>query len=130
MRFLGFAFASADLLFEINSAGLITLALGAAKKVTGVGNVTLPQSPWRVLFEPSDHGVFTALIDSLSGAGRKGPVRLRLRDVPGQPPRYANVFACRLPQLAPNISCALSLSLGAGEAGDDAPSGLMGPPRL
>jgi len=130
LRFLGFAFASADLLFEINSAGLITLALGAAKKVTGVGNVTLPQSPWRVLFEPTDHGVFSALLDSLSGAGRKGPVRLRLRDVPGQPPRYANVFACRLPQLAPNVSCALSLSLGVGAASDDAPTGLMDRPAF
>ncbi len=111
LRFLGFAFASADLLFEIDKAGVIKLALGAANKVTGVGNVVLTMSPWRVLFEPTDHGVFTALIGSLSGAGRKGPVRLRLKDVPGLPPRYANVFACRLPQLAPNVSCALSLSV-------------------
>ena len=113
IRFLGFAFASADLVFEIDEKGIITLALGAAKKVTGVGNVTLPMSPWRVLFEPTDHGVFQALIGSLSGAGRKGPVRIRLKDVPGLPVRYANVFACQLPQLAPNVSCALSMSVDA-----------------
>jgi EAL domain-containing protein (putative c-di-GMP-specific phosphodiesterase class I) len=77
------------------------------------------------LFEPTDHGVFAAMIEGLSGAARKGPVRIRLKDVPGKPPRYANVFACRLPQLAPNVSCALSLSLEAPQAASTAPEGLM-----
>ncbi len=121
MRFLGFAFASADLLFEVDPKGIITFAIGAAKKVTGVGNVTLDNNSWRVLFAPSDHGVFSALINSLEGAARKGPIRCRLRDVSGMPPRYANLFACCLPQLAPHISCALSLTgdldLVAGEHG-------------
>jgi EAL domain-containing protein (putative c-di-GMP-specific phosphodiesterase class I)/GGDEF domain-containing protein len=125
LRFLGFAFASADLLFEIDHKGVIGLVLGAAKKVTGVGNVTLPQSSWKVLFEPVDYGIFAALINSLDGNGRKGPVRCRLRDVPGKPPRFANVYAFRLPQLEPNISCALSLSLEAPSQAAGAPRGLM-----
>jgi EAL domain-containing protein (putative c-di-GMP-specific phosphodiesterase class I) len=122
MRFLGLAFASADLLFEVEPSGVIAFAVGATRKVTGVDNVVLPQNSWRVLFEPSDHGLFAAMIDSLSDAGRKGPVRCRLRDVPGKPARYANLFACRLPQLAPNISCALSLT---GEVVVEAPAGLL-----
>src|SRR5579875_535286 len=109
-RFLGLAFASADLLFELDANGVIAFAVGATKKVTGVDNIVLPQSSWRVLFEPSDHGLFAAMIESLGAVGRKGPVRCRLRDVPGRPPRYANLFACRLPQLAPQVSCALTLA--------------------
>jgi EAL domain-containing protein (putative c-di-GMP-specific phosphodiesterase class I) len=122
-RFLGFAFASADLLFEVDEKGLIAMAVGATRKVTGVGNVSLPHNSWRVLFEPCDHGVFKAMIEGLSGAARKGPVRCRLKDVPGRPPRYANVFACRLPQLAPNVSCALSLSLETPAGAAEAPAG-------
>jgi EAL domain-containing protein (putative c-di-GMP-specific phosphodiesterase class I) len=110
LRILGLAFASADLLFEIDERGVITFAVGATSKVTGVGKVTLPKSSWRVLIEPSDQGRFQAMIDSLEATGRKGPVRCRLRDVPGLPPRYADLSACRLPQLAPNISCALALA--------------------
>jgi EAL domain-containing protein (putative c-di-GMP-specific phosphodiesterase class I) len=122
MRFLGLAFASADLLFEVEPSGVIAFAVGAARKVTGVDNVVLPQSSWRVLFEPSDHGLFEAMIDGLDEAGRKGPVRCRIRDVPGKPARYANVFACRLPQLAPNVSCALSMT---GDVIVEAPDGLL-----
>lgn len=118
MRFLGFAFASADLLFEVDAKGLIVLAVGAAKKVTGVGNVCLENTSWRVLIAPSDHAVFAAVIGGLQGAARKGPVRCRLKDVPGKPPRYANLYACRLPQLAPNVSCALSLCEAGGDTQD------------
>jgi EAL domain-containing protein (putative c-di-GMP-specific phosphodiesterase class I) len=109
-RFLGLAFASADLLFEIDPAGTIAFAAGATKKIAGADDAALMQGSWRLLFDPSDHGVFAALIDSLGPMGRKGPVRCRLPAVPGKPPRYANVFACRLPQIAPNISCALSFA--------------------
>jgi len=109
LRFLGFAFATADLLFEVDQAGLITLAVGATRKVTGREG-SLTHLPSHELFDPSDQGVFAALIRAAAGALRKGPVRCRLKDVPGRAPRYANVYACSLPQLAPNISCALSLS--------------------
>ena len=122
-RFLGLAFASADLLFEIDELGVIVFAIGATKKVTGVGNVTLPQSSWRVLFEPTDHGLFAAMVNGLGPIGRGGPVRCRLLDVPGKPPRYANVYACRMPQVAPNVSCALSLATDVAAPG--AQDGLM-----
>jgi EAL domain-containing protein (putative c-di-GMP-specific phosphodiesterase class I) len=120
-RYLGFAFASADVLFEVDAAGKVSFVLGAVRRVLGRADVDLLKTPWEGMFEPEDLGLVAALFESLAGVARKGPVRARLKTAPGAAPRYANLYACRLPQLAPNISCALSLGrdgfIGAEEKG-------------
>lgn len=120
IRLLGFAFASADVLFEVDAAGEVRFAVGASSRVLGVRETDLIGRPWEALIHPCDQGVVAALFDSLSGGGRRGPVRARLQDVPGRPVRHANIYACRLPQLQGSISCALSLGREGFSGADEA----------
>ncbi len=122
-RYLGFAFASADVLFEVDGAGNLSFALGAVRRVLGRSDVDLLGKPWTSMFAAEDHGLVSALFDSLGGVSRRGPVRARLQSAHGMAPRYANIYACRLPQLAPSISCALSLGRDGFASAED--KGLM-----
>ncbi len=114
-RYLGFAFASADLLIELDPTGRIVVALGAAQHIVGHEQSKLIGSSWGQLFAESDRALVGALIEGLESGDRRGPVRAELQMAPGQRlKRYAAFSACRLPQLAPNISCAISLGAAAG----------------
>ena len=70
LRLLGFAFASADLLFEIDTDGRIALALGAAAKLTGSNEQQLAGSDWRELVHPADASLAEALAAGLDDGGR------------------------------------------------------------
>ena len=81
-RFLGFAFASADLLFEIEPQGKIAFVLGATQRVMGVGQAEAAGRAWRDLVADSDHDLVAALIDGLGPADRRGPVKVELAPLP------------------------------------------------
>jgi len=116
-RFLGFAFASADLLFEIDPEGKVVFVMGAVQRVAGLDQAQALGRPWRELIADADQDLVAALIDSLSSADRRGPVRVELQPKPGRPlRRFAAFSACRLPQVAPNVSCVLALGLTFGES--------------
>lgn len=124
-RYLGFAFASAELLFELDGAGRIVIAVGAAQKLVGAKQDELAGQPWQRLFAPDSRAVVAAIIDSLAAADRRGPVRVELAASPERKlRRFVSFSACRLPQLAPNISCAISL--GAGLSSTAEPKGSFG----
>ncbi|HWU79337.1 MAG TPA: PAS domain-containing protein, partial [Caulobacter sp.] len=60
-RLLGLAFASADLLVELQS-GRVRLALGAAQKVMGLNEAGLTGQAWSDLFHPDDRPLMEAMV--------------------------------------------------------------------
>ena len=105
LTLLGFAFAAADLLIEIDEDGVIREALGAGQSVVGAAETALVGRSWRDLVAASDQPLLEALFACLDDGQRRGPapVRLALSDA-----HAAFLTARRLPGNAGRISCALS----------------------
>ena len=126
-RFLGFAFASADLLFEIEPDGRIAFILGAVQRVMGVDQSAAAGRSWRELIAEADHDLVAALIEGLGPADRRGPVKVELAPHPDRETRrFAGFSACRLPQNAPKISCVLTLAPNIGEPDNEPIEGAHG----
>jgi len=106
-RFLGFAFACADLLLEVDDDGRITFAVGAAATLAGPAETSLIGKPWRSYVHEADQPVIEALFAGLDPGARQGPVVARLADGMGRPGQAFSISACRLPQNAGAVSCAL-----------------------
>ena len=125
-RYLGFAFASADLLFELDGEGVVTFAIGAARQVAGVELEALAGATLRDIVADEDQSTVEAFLGSLDAGDRRGPIRIALRPKPGRKlRRYAALCACRLPQMAPRISCSLTLRvMGSVAAEAKGPNGL------
>jgi EAL domain-containing protein (putative c-di-GMP-specific phosphodiesterase class I) len=125
-RYLGFAFASADLLFELDGGGVVTFALGAARQVAGVDLDALDGVALRDLVSEEDQAIVDAFLSSLEPGDRRGPIRIALKPKAGRKlKRYGALCACRLPQLEPTISCSLTLRvMGSAAAEAKGPNGL------
>jgi EAL domain-containing protein (putative c-di-GMP-specific phosphodiesterase class I)/GGDEF domain-containing protein len=109
-RYLGFAFASADLLFEVDSDGVIGFAVGAARQVAGMDLASIEGSAWRDMVADEDQPIVEAFLSGLEPGDRRGPIRIALRPTSGRKlKRYGALCACRLPQMDPWISCSLTL---------------------
>ena len=119
-RYLGFAFASADLLFELNSSGVVAFAVGAARQVAGMELDAMKGSAWRDFVAEEDQGIVEAFLKGLEPGDRRGPIRIGLKPKAGRKlKRYGALCACRLPQMDPFISCSLTLRV-LGEAHGEA----------
>jgi EAL domain-containing protein (putative c-di-GMP-specific phosphodiesterase class I) len=125
-RYLGFAFASADLLFELDGGGVVTFALGAAKQVAGVDLDALSGVALRDIVSEEDQPTVDAFLSTLEPGDRRGPIRIALKPKAGRKlKRYGALCACRLPQLDPMISCSLTLRvMGSAAAEAKGPNGL------
>jgi EAL domain-containing protein (putative c-di-GMP-specific phosphodiesterase class I)/GGDEF domain-containing protein len=124
-RYLGFAFASAELLFELDADGRIALSIGALQKLLGASHETVAGKSWSSLFAPESQPVVAALLESLDTADRRGPVRVELAAMEGRKlKRFVAFSACRLPQLSPNVSCAISLGGASVQVEAKGPNGL------
>ena len=125
-RYLGFAFASADLLFELDDGGVVTFALGAARQVAGVDLGALEGAALRDIVSEEDQPIVDAFLGALEPGDRRGPIRIALKPKPGRRlKRYGALCACRLPQLDPLISCSLTLRvMGSVAAEARGPNGL------
>ena len=104
-RLVGFAFANADLLIEVDARDRITFAMGAVQAVLGREETALAGLDWRTLVEPGDQPLVEAMFVCLSDGVRRGPVPVRLA---GTSPRAASLSARMLPENGGAISCALS----------------------
>ena len=101
-RLLGFAFANADFLFEVDGNGTIMFATGAASEfVKGGGDVV--GKPAARLFQTTEAIKFATLSRSLGKGDRAGPFRLKLA---GGKDVALSLF--RMPQSGNQISCTLS----------------------
>jgi len=109
-RYLGLAFATADLLFEIDQTGKVTFAAGAGARLAGHTDEALIGQSWHVLFAPGDRPMAEALISGLVDGERRGPLSIQLTPTADGATRMGGLSAFRLPQLSPRISCALSMS--------------------
>jgi EAL domain-containing protein (putative c-di-GMP-specific phosphodiesterase class I) len=109
-RLLGLAFASADLLVELQS-GRVRLALGAAQKVMGKSEVGLMGQAWSELFHPDDRPLMDAMLSCADDGARRGPVVLRLD---GEEERCVRVILRALPENEGRVSCAATAAQSAG----------------
>ena len=118
-RYLGFAFASADLLLEIDADDRVDFALGAARRAFGCAHQDLVGRSLKDLVAEPDQQVVAAVLGGLEPGARRGPVRIELaRADPSAPRRFAGIYACRLPQNEPHVSCAINLSFAIGGRAD------------
>lgn len=108
-RLLGLAFASADLLIEVSSAGVIELVLGASETLAGAVGEALTGRPWQTFVGAGDRPMVEALLDGLQVGERAGPILVRLATPDGEM-RAAKLAAFQLPENLGAISCALSLA--------------------
>jgi len=92
-RLLGLAFASADLLLELEG-DRVSLALGAAQKIMGKPETSLIGRVWRDLFTAADRPLMDAALYALDEGQRRGPVTVR---VAGEPERFVGVTLRALP---------------------------------
>ena len=102
-RLLGFAFANADFLFEVDSEGTILFTAGAARDLVQESEESLVGRPAGRLFRPSEGVKFVTIAKALKTGDRAGPFKLTLAS--GQD---ANLALFRLPDNKSRISCTLS----------------------
>jgi EAL domain-containing protein (putative c-di-GMP-specific phosphodiesterase class I) len=102
-RLLGFAFANADLLFEIDPQGTVVFASGAVSELLPGASAELVGHGIARLFHPADSVKFVTQAMSLGKGGRAGPLRVKLA-AGGE----AMISMCHLPQNGNNISCTLT----------------------
>lgn len=102
-RLLGFAFANADFLFEMNAAGTILFAAGAANDLVRESGDALLGAPAGKLFKPSEGVKFATFAKALKSGDRAGPFTLTLATG-----IEANLSMFRLPVNGANISCTLA----------------------
>jgi EAL domain-containing protein (putative c-di-GMP-specific phosphodiesterase class I) len=110
IRFLGLAFATADLLFEVDDRDAVTFAAGASQRLLGRRDDELIGAPWPGMLAESDRSLGEALVAGAADGERRGPVLVRLAGDADDEPRFAALSAFRLPDNAGRASCALTLS--------------------
>lgn len=103
-RLLGLAFASADLLLEVEN-GRVTLALGAAQRIMGQDERTLMGRAWRDLFTVADRPLIDAATSVMDDGLRHGPITVRMA---GEPPRHVNLTMRALPDNGGRISVSVT----------------------
>ena len=119
-RLLGLAFASADLLLEVEN-GRVILVLGAAQRIMGQNEHTLMGRTWRDLFTAADRPLMDSVVSALDDGFRRGPVTVRLA---GEPLRHVALTLRALPENGGRIS--VSATSAPAPAGDLDASGLRG----
>src|SRR5476651_66575 len=77
-RFVGFAFAAADLLIEVTHDGTIAFVAGAAQNLNGCTSENLVGTAFVELISAADRPVVAALVAALARGGRLVPLCLRL----------------------------------------------------
>ncbi|MBO9557716.1 MAG: EAL domain-containing protein [Caulobacter sp.] len=99
-RLLGLAFASADLLLEVEN-GRVSLALGAAQRIMGQDERTLMGRAWRDLFTVTDRPLIDAATIATDDGQRHGPITVRMA---GGGERHVNLVLRALPDNGGRIS--------------------------
>ena len=103
-RLLGLAFASADLLLEVEN-GRVTLALGAAQRIMGQDERTLTGRAWRDLFTAADRPLIDAATSATDDGLRHGPITVRMA---GGAARHVNLTMRALPDNGGRISVSVT----------------------
>lgn len=102
-RLLGFAFANADFLFEVDRDGKIVFAAGAVRDFVRDPNAKLVGQPAARLFLPAETVKFATLTRALGVGGRAGPYKFNLANG-----AQAQLALFRLAENGGHVSCTLS----------------------
>lgn len=102
-RFLGFAFANADFLFEVDRDSKIAFAAGAMNDFVRDPKASLVGQSVARLFQPSETVKFRTLTRALGSGGRAGPYKFKLSNG-----SEAQLSLFRLPQNGGLVSCTLA----------------------
>jgi EAL domain-containing protein (putative c-di-GMP-specific phosphodiesterase class I) len=102
-RFLGFAFANADFLFEVDRDGKIAFAAGAAHDFLRDPKMKLVGQSVGRLFQPTETVKFTTLTRALGAGDRAGPYKFKLANGAD-----ALLALFRLPENGGMVSCTLA----------------------
>jgi EAL domain-containing protein (putative c-di-GMP-specific phosphodiesterase class I) len=105
IRILGLAFAAADMLFEIDERGAVSLAVGASQRLCGRAEASLVGASWLELIAETDREFARALVCGAADGERRGPAVVRMAAAEA---RYASLTVFRLPGNAARCSCALT----------------------
>ncbi|MBO9707640.1 MAG: EAL domain-containing protein [Caulobacter sp.] len=103
-RLLGLAFASADLLLELDK-GRVVLALGAAQRIMGQDERTLTGRVWRDLFTAADRPLIDSVTEALKDGRRRGPLTVRLA---GEAERHVGLTLRALPENGGRVSVSVN----------------------
>lgn len=98
-RFLGFAFANADFLFEVDATGAIVFCAGSS----GIADGAAPGALASALFDSAFAGTFGGLLKNLPAGERHGPVACKMK---GGNDALLSMF--RLAENDARMSCTLS----------------------
>jgi EAL domain-containing protein (putative c-di-GMP-specific phosphodiesterase class I) len=105
-RYLGLAFASADLLFELDADRRVIFSIGAQSGADASGR-RLKGQRLSDFMQAADGSDLAVLFNGLKPGERRGPVRARFQVTDGTA-RNANLSVFALPELQPNVSCSLA----------------------
>jgi hypothetical protein len=106
-RYLALAFASADLLVEVDAARRIVFAMGSMADGRSDPGRELVGRHAAELVSPADVPALARILSEMTPAKRVGPIEVRLKTLDGAI-RRATICAFALPELAPNISCSIA----------------------
>ncbi|MCP1337354.1 sensor domain-containing phosphodiesterase [Futiania mangrovi] len=110
-RFLAFAFASADLLIELDGDHRVTYALGAAQQMFGCAADALVGRAFCDLLAAADRGMARAALDGIAIGERFGPFAVQLDrtgDRSAGPAMVATLGGSRMPPREDRICLCLS----------------------
>src|SRR6218665_1166778 len=105
-RLLGLAFASADILLELNPDGEIAFAIGSAPAPDCPSPETWQGRPLTDFLAKASRAAFASATSELTDGARTGLVDILLVCDETRV-RRARIRAFRLPELAPAVSCAI-----------------------
>ena len=100
---MGFAFANADFLFEVDADGVLQFVAGAAGDLAREPGESLVGMSVDRLFQPADAVKFSGSLKRLRNGSRAGPYKLKT--VRGA---EVEVSMFRLAENGANVSCTLS----------------------
>lgn len=106
-RFVGFAFAAADLLLEVSPEGNIVFVAGAAKALTGADSNQLIGKGFRSLIAESEREFADEMLRQAREEGRSVSVKLSFVGQRGET-CSANVSGCLLPEKSNSVYLAIA----------------------
>jgi EAL domain-containing protein (putative c-di-GMP-specific phosphodiesterase class I) len=106
-QLLGFVFASADMVMEIEDRDFVSFATGAAMRLLGRSADSTLGKPWRELFTAADIELVEAALRDVHPGERRGPFTVGLATPRGVQPASLTFF--QMPQREAHIAAALSL---------------------
>lgn len=114
VRFLAFAFASADLLLEADDAGKVVFALGAVQPLGLDDTAQITGKSVQDLLAPCDASLVAHLLETLGTGQRFGPIALK--GVTAEGTKQIMLSGCRFPDRPEVLSLAISFEVKNGPA--------------